>query len=561
MKNIIMALGNTKAFSRLIKHSAKYRFSILVIAVINVLASLFGIATALASKNMIDTALSGHTDAALKFGIILAVLFLCSLIISSFAAIYAANVRESMRNKLQLDFLENMYEKDWLPLSGYKSGDLLTRINGDVLRIVDIWITVIPSILALFVQLITAYLVLSRYDSLLALLAFIIGPITFVPSILIGRKLKKIQHFIQQSESTISSFINESIQNLVIIKAFKLKNENIKQIGRHQEERRAFVFQKNLVSAHANFILGLGYQIGFFSALAFGAFRLSTGAITFGTFAAFLQLVSQIQAPIDNLARLIPQIITALASVERLEEVRELPEESRKINEEINNGQKYPEEVFMDNIYFEYKKNSPILNKLTLRISRGEKIALVGSSGEGKTTLARVLLGLITPQSGRISLTFRDGSVIPVTPASREYFAYVPQNNALFSGSIEYNLKMADKYASSEDIQTALSASSALQFIAELPLGLDTIVGEKGIGLSEGQIQRICIARALLRKAPFLILDEATSALDAESENSIIHGLLTSYPNTTIIAVTHRDSILKHCDSVYALKSGKLIKY
>lgn len=444
-------------------------------------------------------------------------------------------------------------------MSGYKSGDLLTRLTADVLRIVEIWLTVIPSILALFIQLITAYFVLSRYDSLLAFLAFIVGPVTFIPSIVIGRKLKKIQHFIQHSESALSSFINESIQNLVIIKAFNLKKENINQIGRHQEERRAFVFRKNLISAQANFILGLGYQIGFFGALAFGAFRLAAGAISFGTFTAFLQLVSQIQAPIDNLARLIPQIITALASVERLEEIREIPEEDREISEEIDNGQKYPEELFLDNICFEYNKNTPILDNLTLRIPRGEKIALMGSSGEGKTTLARVLLGLITPQSGRITLTFRDRSVLPVTPATREYFAYVPQNNALFSGSIGYNLKMADKDVSGEDIHTALSASCALQFIAELPLGLDTIVGEKGIGLSEGQIQRICIARALLRKAPFLILDEATSALDAESESSIIHGLLTHYSNTTIIVITHRDSILKHCDTVYALKNGKLI--
>lgn len=559
IKAKIFELFNPKALVLLLKYSENYRLKLLIIVFMHIFHSLSGVVIAVVTKNMIDSAVNNMLSAAFRYGITLAVLFLGNLFLTNYSNVYTTKLKESMKNKLQIDLLKSIFEKQWLALYKYKTGDIMTRINADVVYVIEIWISVIPNLIALALQLITAYIVLSRFDSTLALLAFIIAPITFIPGFVIGRRLKKLQKLIQQAESALNSFINESMHNFIVIRTFKAENKNLRLTAQYQNDRLGFVVKKNKTSAMANFILGLGYQTGFFAALAFGAYRLSTGVISFGTFTAFLQLVSQIQYPIDGLSRTIPQIIASFSSVERLQELYDLPEERSNAFISTNGKSKHiPKKISLEKIRFEYNENAPVLDGLTMEISQGEKVALLGSSGEGKTTLAMILLGLFTPQSGNITITMDDNVDVPITSATRNFFSYVPQNNALFSGSIEYNLRFAGNHFSELDLHTALTASCALKFVSELPSGLNTIVGENGIGLSEGQIQRLCIARALLRKSPFLILDEATSALDIETENSIIQGLMTYYPQTTIIAITHRSSILSICNRVFTLRDGKI---
>lgn len=553
----LKGLLNPKGYSLLIKYSLNYRSKLALIVLTQVLFSLSGVGTAIITKNLIDNAIAGNINNALIFGLLLALIMFISLFISNYVQVFTAKVRESMKNNIQIDLLKGVFHKQWMSLHTFKSGDLLTRLNVDVLYIIDVWISVVPSLVALIIQLITAYIVLSRFDSTLAFLAFIITPITFFPGLIIGTKLKTIQQKIQQAESTLNSFVNESIHSLNIIKAFNIENKNISLTGRFQDERRNFIVKKSKTSAAANFILGLGYQIGFFAALAFGAFRLSTDTITFGTFTAFLQLVSQIQYPIDGLSRTIPQIITSLSSVERLNEINELPYDLTETETE-SYGHLTIDRISIENVNFEYNKSAPVLRNFNLDIKPGERIALIGPSGEGKTTLAMILLGFLSPQKGSINIIYENGSILPVSSATRKLFSYVPQNNSLFSGTIGYNLLLANENATKEDIDKALEASCAKQFIQELPDGLNTIVGEKGLGLSEGQIQRICIARALLRNSAFLILDEATSALDMESERLIILGLKEYYPEKTIIAITHRESILEICNKVCLLKKEKI---
>lgn len=294
-------------------------------------------------------------------------------------------------------------------------------------------------------------------------------------------------------------------------------------------------------------ILILGYTTGQFLGLSFGAFRLSRGLITFGTFSALIQLIAQIQGPLTELVRTIPRFIVSKASSERLTAFNLLDEEPDAYENAENTQITAFDKIAIANVSFEYNSEQEIIHHLNLEIINGDKIAIIGPSGSGKTTFSRLLLSFLKPKSGEINVITSAGEVIANSPNTRNLFAYVPQDNILFSGTIRDNLLLANQNATHEEIMHVLKQTCADRFILELPHGLDTHVGERGVGLSEGQIQRLCIARALLYKKPILILDEATSALDMATETEIIENLKSYGEELTLLAITHRPSIRSIC--------------
>jgi ABC-type multidrug transport system fused ATPase/permease subunit len=342
---------------------------------------------------------------------------------------------------------------------------------------------------------------------------------------------------------------------MLVIKAFCLEQGSAERIEGLQNQRLHWISRRSKMGAAASSTLSMGYWSGYFFAFGWGSFGLSKGTTTFGTLTAFLQLVGQVQGPMVGLANTLPQMIALVGSAGRLREFESLQME--------NNSRAVPGwdsvGIYLDNISFSYE-NKPVFKNLSIRIAPGEIVALVGPSGEGKTTFVRLLLSLLNITEGHIYFTNDKGEKMEVSAASRAFLSYVPQGNTLFSGTIADNLRVGCSDASDSELEAVSRSACAWEFIEKLPEGLNTVIGEKGHGLSEGQAQRLAIARALLHKAPVLVLDEATSALDAKTELKVLQTIQRQNPGRTCIAITHRMTVLKICSRVLKLEDGRIVE-
>lgn len=544
-----------KKFKWLLQHTTPFIVSLLIIMLFGAVTSAFGIYKTLISKTIIDAATNIKIDTMLRslflFGILIIIEMLIQIIISKLSV----KSYSKMYNKIQASFYKKIMLTKWASLNKYHSGDLLTRLTSDAEAITNLLINIIPSLTSNIILLFGSFFMLLYFDSTLAVIALVFSPLPIIVSKLLSNRVKKIYKNLQEKESHYRSFIHESIRNITIVKSFCLENLNINKITNIQNEKLSLTISKNNFTIISNTFFSFSSWFIFFLVYGWGALKLSKGTITFGTITALIQLIGNIKEPFSKIASSIPQINSTLASVERLMEIESLESDYS----DLMDISKDCLGIEFQNVTFSYDNKNFILKGINLAINPRETVALIGPSGEGKTTLIRMILSLLYPDTGDVFLTNKSEK-FKINASTRNTISYVPQGNTLFSGSIYDNLKLGNLNATDEELQTALKAACATKFINDLPKGIHTIIGESGIGLSEGQSQRIAIARALLKKAPILILDEVTSALDSETEINVLEAIKELDPSPTCIIITHRPTALEICNRILKLDNGYIVE-
>lgn len=524
--------------------------------VINIVLSLIGVYNALISKSLIDSAISKDTSSVIKWLIIMGVITLGNMAISPIISLFSTHTSIKFNQSFQKHMYKHITYSKSIDQSKFHSINLLTRITNDVDTISSTILGTIPSIISLIVTLVASFTTLMYLSPIIAIIGVIIGPFLVLLSKVLGRKLKVLYKLSQEEDVKYRSFIQETLNNIMIVKTFCFERNNMDKLKNIQKNKYDLSMKSTKVSLLSSLSINFASSLVYFSIFCYGALNISRGLGTYGSLTAMLQLYSNIQAPFSSLAGTYPKLINALAAAERLMDIEALPLEDTSKALDINKMEK-PLLRFKD-VSFSYDKNKTILKNINLNINPGETIAFVGPSGEGKTTIIKLLLSLIDADSGEILVEGNDSYVEDLNRCHRELISYVPQGNTLFSGTIMENLKYGKIDATQSEIKEAAKNACALNFIEDLEDGFNTEIKERGSGISEGQAQRLSIARAFIRKKPILILDEATSALDPETEIKVIKSVKNLSHKPTCIIITHRPSALSICDKVIKLENGHL---
>ena len=522
--------------------------------VISSASSLISVYNTLISKSLIDNAIGGNTSQVIKYLIIMISITLGMMLLNPITSLLSTHASTKLNQNIQNKMFEHIEYSSWLEQSKFHSVSLLTRITSDVATISSTLLSTIPNIISILVTLLASFSTLIYLAPSIAIIAIFIGPFLVLVSRYFSKKLKDLYKKAQEEDVKYRAFIQESVQNIMIVKTFCMEKINMDRLIQIQNNKYNIAMKNTKLSAMTGLAMSLCSNLAYFTIFCWGALNISTGVTTYGTFTAMLQLYGKVQSPFSSLASMLPGLISTIAAAERLMELEEIPLEKSSEKEVIDFIN--PEITFED-VSFEYKKGIKIINDINLTIPYGETIAFVGPSGEGKTTLIRLILALINPSSGKVYLK-ENNKKDSFNRDYRNLISYVPQGNTLFSGTIEDNLRYGNFEATEEEIYEALKNACALDFVNELENGIETVIGEKATVISEGQAQRLAIARSFLRKKPILILDEATSALDPETEVSVLKSVKSLPHKPTCIIITHRPSALNICHRIIRLEKGHL---
>lgn len=511
-------------------------------ALIGVADVVLSLAQVWAVKHAIDVTSGADTGS-----IYWAVGIMAALILGNFAinisGVWVRNILGiRAQNRMQQQMLNRIMQSEWHSKAHHHSGDILNRLEIDVSNVVTFLTETIPNTLSVLMMFIGAFFCLFAMDKTLAVILVAIIPLFLAVSKIYMQQMRRLTREVRDSDSRVQAVMQETIQHRMVIKTLEACNDMVQRLENTQAKLRENVVRRTSFSIFSNFIINFGFALGYLIAFLWAAIRMSAGTLTFGGMTAFLQLVNKIQSPARNLTKLAPAFVSVFTAAERLMELAAEPLEEQ--GEPITVGA--PCGIRLENVTYKYEDGTKnVISNLSFDFRPGSCTAILGETGAGKTTLVRMLLALMKPKEGRIVL-YNDMEEHTLSPRMRCNFVYVPQGNTLMSGTIRENLRLGKPSATDEEMKEALLMSCA-DFVFSLPDGLSTKCGEQGGGLSEGQAQRIAIARALLRDKHIMVFDEATSALDGDTECRLLGNILDNN-SRTVIFITHRPAVLQYCN-------------
>lgn len=520
-------------------------------AIANALLGLLDVGVSLGSvwavKNAIDVASHSRSGSLYAAVAVMGVLILCDFAIN-IAQIWVKNILGvRAQNRMQQRMLDRILRSEWHGRYKLHSGDVLNRLELDVSQVVTFLTETIPNTLSVLALFIGSFFYLFSMDALLAVIIIAVLPLFLVVSRVYVGRMRLLTRLVRESDSRVQSVLQETVQNRMLIKTLEKDAAMVGKLENTQSELRRNVVRRTVFSVFSNLILNFGFALGYLIAFLWSAVRMYNHTLSFGGMTAFLQLVARIQTPARNLTKLVPAFVSVLTAAERLMELEENPLEPQGEPVYIAAGNGVG--VRLEDVSYAYDaEEEDVIKDFSYDFTPGSCTAILGETGAGKTTLVRIILALIRPRKGRAVVYNALGEEHELSSLTRCNFVYVPQGNTLLSGTIRDNLRLGRLSATDDDMREALERACA-DFVFSLPEGLDTVCSEDGGGLSEGQAQRIAIARALLRDCNIMLFDEATSSLDPDTERRLLRNLLEN-SGKTIIFVTHRMAVVDYCDRV-----------
>lgn len=528
---------------------------------LNMTGSALGLLTTMASRSLVDS-VTGHNSGMLGLAAAAYVgVGVGQIFVSAIRSRASLKINLHISQAIRLDIFDQVIQTDWEALSAYRPGDIQYRLNGDVMMVINNILTFIPSLASMLVSFGGAFVVMMQNDPVMAVIALCGAPISLLVSRYNIIKMREYQKKNQEFASQNVSFNQELFQNLQTIKAFGLLDTFTNRYREQQQTSVRIQLDRNKYQQLGNIMTSLvGQAIGY-ACYGFAIFRLWQGEISYGTMTMLVGMAGSLRGSFSSVVNLVPSALRACISAGRVMEITGLPRENAAVSPELQQILARARDtgilVEMRDVTAAYAKDKPIYTGAEFRAAPGEIIGLVGPSGLGKTTTLKLLLGLLHPRTGQVTVSCAGEAVETVSAATRRLFSYIPQGNTLFSGTIAENVRLMRPDASDEEVERALRAACAWDFVSELEDGVHTNIRDNGQRLSEGQKQRISIARAILADAPVLLLDEATSALDVATERRVLQKIIRHDPKRTVIVTAHRPSVFSQCTRVYLVGNGK----
>lgn len=550
-------MGKNESIRWIYNSSKRYLWMIVLLTIISTLISGSFILLAIVSKKVLDIATKNITGSILYTSLFLFLIIAFQAlanVISSNCRVYS---QAKIENSIKKQLLQTLLQKEYQEIISLHSGELMNRFTSDVEIVAAGIVNFIPQIFSLITKIIGGICVLLSIDVEFTLIILVIGIISVICSRLYSKKFRILHKEVQRSHGVVRSFMQECIENVIVIKSFVNETSISEQLDEKQKYNYQLRVKQNTISNIASTSIYVMMSVSYYAALSWGAIQISKGLLTFGTLAAFLQIIEQIKTPFRNISSLVSRYDTMIASAQRLIEVYSLKDESNEYKiEDITKFYSQFEGIVLQHGNFSYK-DKEVLNDVSIYIPKGKVIAIVGESGNGKTTLFHLLLGLIKLDSGRMFIQTKNGEII-IDAGTRNMFSYVPQGNMILSGTIKENILFGNQNATDEQIEQAVEIACLKEVIDDLTDGIDTILKERGVGLSEGQRQRIAVARAIVSDAPILLLDECTASLDSDTERKLLDNL-RHFQQKTVLCISHRSAAIECCDIIIKIKNGKIL--